>query len=80
MVPKKAGCLIIVQDFYQMNEKSRGDMFFMKDVDKCINGIGHGSYTTFINLDMSLGFWQIHMEEQSKHLTVVVMPNMAQFK
>ena len=51
----------------------------MKDVNECIGTIRSGS-TIFTTLDLTLGFWQMQLDEQSTHLTAFTVPGLGKIK
>jgi hypothetical protein len=65
-IPKKQGQgLRIVQDFRELNQNSHID-YSMKEITECI---GRANSTIFTTLDLTSGFWQMQLDEDSQKLT-----------
>jgi hypothetical protein len=80
MVPKKDGTLRVVQDFPELNAAIHDDGNSMKTINECIGYLGRAGITTFSTLHLTYGFWQMPLEEQSKHLTAFSIPGLGQFE
>jgi len=74
-VPKKQGQgLRIVQDFPQLNLHSNIDKYSMKEINECIGNIGRANSSIFSMLDLTTGFWQMKLEEESQPLMAFTIP------
>ncbi len=79
-VPKKLGQgLRIVQDFRELNNHSHIDKYSMKEITECIGDIGRANSTIFSTLDLTSGFWQMKLNEDSQDLTAFTIPGKGQF-
>jgi hypothetical protein len=57
------------KDFRELNAASHDDRYSMQTINECIGDIGRAGSTIFSTLDLTHGFWQMPLEEQSRHLT-----------
>jgi hypothetical protein len=79
-MPKKQGQgLRIVQDFRELNQYSHIDKNSMKEITECIGDIGQANSTIFMTLDLTSGFWQMQLNEDSQKLTAFKIPGKGQF-
>jgi transposase InsO family protein len=79
-VPKKQGQgLRIVQDFRELNNHSHIDKYSMKEITECIGDIGRANSTIFSTLDLTSGFWQMQLDEDSQPLTAFTIPGKGQY-
>jgi len=79
-VPKKQGQgLRIVQDFRELNNNSHNIKYSMKEITECIGDIGRANSTIFSTLDLTSGFWQMKLDEDSQPLTAFTIPGKGQF-
>jgi hypothetical protein len=51
----------------------------MKEITECIGNIGQANSTIFTTLDLTSGFWQMHLDEESQKLTIFTVPRKGQF-
>jgi hypothetical protein len=74
-VPKKQGQVLrIVQDFRQLNLHSHIDKYSMKEINECISDIGRANSSIFSTLDLTSGFWQMKLVEESQPLMAFTIP------
>jgi hypothetical protein len=79
-VPKKQGQgLQIIQDFRELNQNSHIHKYFMKEITECIGVIGGENSRIFSTLDLTSGFWQMKLDEQSQPLTAFMILGKGQF-
>jgi len=51
----------------------------MKEITECIGDIGRANSNIFTTLDLTSGFWQMQLEEDSQKLTAFTIPGKGQF-
>jgi len=51
----------------------------MKEITECIGDIGWANSTIFTMLDLTSGFWQMQLDEDSQKLTAFTIPGKGQF-
>jgi len=52
----------------------------MKEITKCIGDIGRANSTIFSTLDLTSGFWQMQLDENSQPLTTFTIPGRGQYQ
>lgn len=80
MVSKKDGSLRPVQDFRALNANSMDDKYSMRDINECIDEIGFNQSKVFSTLDLTSGFWQMLLHEESREYTAFTVPGLGQFE
>jgi hypothetical protein len=80
-VPKKdSNKLRVVLDYRKLNAKCLPDKYSIRPVDQCIEEIGHAQSQFFSCIDLRSGFWQLPLEDKSRHLTAFTIPGVGQFQ
>jgi Reverse transcriptase (RNA-dependent DNA polymerase) len=51
----------------------------MKEITECIGDIGRTTSTIFLMLDLTSGFWQMQLDDQSQPLTAFTIPGKGQY-
>jgi hypothetical protein len=51
----------------------------MKEITECIGDIGRADSTIFTTLDLTSGFWQMQLDEDSQKLMAFTIPGKGQF-
>lgn len=72
MVVKPNGTWRFCNDFRQLNNVSKIDVYPMPRVDELIEQLGTAMYVT--TLDLTKGYWQIPLTEESKEKTAFATP------
>jgi Reverse transcriptase (RNA-dependent DNA polymerase) len=76
---KQGQGLRIIQDFRELNQNSHIDKYSMKEITECIGHIGQANFTIFLTLDLTSGFWQMQLDEDSQKLTAFTIPGKGLF-
>jgi len=72
LVGKQDGSMRVCVDFRRLNEVTPMDAYPMPHVDELIDKLGSARYVT--TLDLSRGYWQVPVAEESRPLTAFVTP------
>ncbi|MGH0154427.1 UNVERIFIED_CONTAM: hypothetical protein FKN15_051127 [Acipenser sinensis] len=72
MVPKPDGTIRFCIDFRAVNEVSKFDAYPMSRIDEMIEKLGRAKFITM--LDLTKGYWQVPLEENSKEKTAFSTP------
>ena len=80
-VPKPGGKgLRIVLDYRRLNEASVEDKYIIREVQDCIDEIGRNESVFFSSMDLTAGFWQQTLEENSREYTAFTVPGMGRLQ
>ena len=63
-----------VLDFRAVNARSLPDRYSIKEVRECIDEVGKAGSTIFTTIDLTAGFWQQRLEENSRQYTAFSVP------
>ena len=75
LVPKPHGHgLRAVLDFREVNNASVPDRYTIREVRDCIDEIGLADSKVFSTIDLTSGFWQQSLEEESRQYTAFTVP------
>ena len=79
-VPKKDGGVRMVLDYRRINDNSYEDKHVIKEVQDCIDTVGERGSTFFSTLDLTSGFWQQNLTEDSRAVTAFTIPGQGRFQ
>ena len=79
-VKKPSGGLRIVNDYRLLNMAAKEDKYVIRSIQECIDSIGRRRSTIFSALDLTNSFWQLALEEGSRHLTAFTIPGWGRFE
>ena len=67
LVQKKDGSLRLCIDLRRLNTWTIKDAYSLLHIDETLNSLQDSQW--FSSLDLKLGYWQVKIDEESKHLT-----------
>jgi len=73
MVPKSDGTLCLCMDFRKVNAVTVRDPFPLPRVEDLLDRVGKSKYLT--KLDMTRGYWQVPLDEESIPVSAFVTPS-----
>jgi transposase InsO family protein len=79
-VQKQGGGMRVVLDYRGLNYVSYEDKYVIREIQECIDQIGRNDSKIFSALDLTSGFWQMELEEQSRHLTAFTVKGRGRFE
>ena len=68
--------LRVVLDYRQLNEASMTDRYCIREIRECVDEVGRNQSAVFAALDLTAGFWQQALEEESRQYTAFTVPGM----
>ena len=71
---KGGGDRRIVLDFRAINQASVPDKYTIRDVRECVDQVGQNASRVFSALDLTNGFWQQELSEDSRQFTAFTVP------
>jgi hypothetical protein len=69
--------LRVVLDYRGVNARSMPDRYSIKEVRECIDEIGRSDSDKYSCIDLTSGFWQMELEEESRQYTAFSVPGKA---
>ncbi|CAM5073410.1 unnamed protein product [Eretmochelys imbricata] len=72
LVPKPDGTTRFCNDFRRLNEISKFDAYPIPSIDELVDRLGNARFLT--TLDLTKGYWQIHLAKDAKEKTAFSTP------
>ena len=63
-----------VLDYRRINERSTPDRYTMREVRECLDEVGRHGSKIFTAIDLTSGFWQQSLSEESRQYTAFTVP------
>jgi transposase InsO family protein len=79
-VQKPHGGMRVVLDYRALNDQTFDDKYSIREVQDCIDEIGRKKSKVFSALDLTSGFWQMELDEESKPYTAFSFPGVGRFE
>ena len=79
-VKKKNGSWRPVVDLRAINQATVEDFYAIRDIKSCIDEIGRERSTVFSSMDLSKGFFQQNLAEESRPYTSFTVPGLGSFQ
>ena len=79
-VKKKNGSWRPVVDLRAINQATVEDFYSIRDIKSCIDEIGRENSTVFSSMDLSKGFFQQNLAEESRPYTSFTVPGLGSFQ
>jgi len=67
LFPKTDGCTRFCNDYRQLNDRTVRDTYPLPRMDDCVDYFGDARFSS--TLDCNVGYWQIPVAKEDKHLT-----------
>ncbi len=80
LVPKPDKSKRVVLDFRRLNLASVPDRYIIREIRDCIDMVGTNNSTVFSAIDLTSGFWQQTLEEESRQYTAFTVPGGARYQ
>ena len=80
LVPKPKGGLRAVLDFRKLNQASVPDKYVIREIRACIDEVGQDGSRVFTAVDLTSGFWQQVLEEESRQYSAFTVPGGARYQ
>lgn len=64
----------VVLDYRRINEASIPDRYCMREIRECLDQVGRSGSRIFTTVDLTSGFWQQALAEESRQMTAFTLP------
>ena len=79
LVKKKSGNFRAVLDYRQLNEATVKHKYVIRTSEQCIDEVSKNSSTIFASLDLTSGFFQQALDEESQEYTAFTVPGRGRY-
>ena len=79
-VAKRSGALRVVVDYRKINAAATPHFYSSRTIDDCLNSLAEMKANLFSSLDLTSGYHQLPLAEDSQELTAFTVPGVGQFQ